>query len=166
MKAALLTLFLGVLWMPFYVSAADNGQLPATGGETRENKPANTGPEVAIAGRVTRAVFTSDIKDHEPVDNISTLTNDKTRICYFTEIRGMAGQTVVHRWEYKGKVLLEMPFKVGSSRWRLYSIKTLDPTWLGEWKASVVDATGSSLSVNTFTYMKKPGSGPTPAARQ
>ncbi len=166
MKAALLAIFFGILWMPFYVSAADSGPLPATGGATPENKPGNAGPEVAIAGRVTRAVFTSDIKDHEPVDNISTLTNDKTRICYFTEIRGMAGQTVVHRWEYKGKVLLEMPFKVGSSRWRLYSIKTLDPAWLGEWKASVVDATGSSLSVNTFTYMKKPGSGPTPAARQ
>jgi Protein of unknown function (DUF2914) len=161
---AFVTLFFGVLlWMPFYVNAAGDGQFPATGGETPETKPAGSTPEVAIAGRVSRAVFTSDVKDHEPVDSISTLDNDKTRICYFTEIRGMAGQTVVHRWEYKGKVLLEMPFKVGSSRWRAYSIKTLDPSWLGEWKASVVDASGSSLSVNTFTYVKKPGGGPAAA---
>ena len=161
MKTALLTLFLGFLWAPCCVNAADNGQSPAGGGKTTQSAPVEPGatpaiPEVAIAGRVTRAVFTSDVKDHEPVDDISTLTNDKTRICYFTEIRGMAGQTVMHRWEYKGKVLAEIPFKVGSQRWRAYSVKTLDPAWLGEWKASVVDATGSSLSVTTFTYVKKP----------
>jgi len=159
MKAAFVTLFFGILWVPFYVNAADVGQFPTVDVEAVEGKPANSAPAPLIAGQVTRAMFTTNVKDHEPVDNISTLTNDITRICYFTEIRGMAGQTVVHRWEYKGKVLLEMPFKVGSSRWRAYSVKTLDPSWLGEWKASVVDATGSSLSVTTFTYMKKPDSG-------
>ena len=159
MKATFVTLFFGILWAPFYVNAADVGQFPAVDVEALEGKPANSAPVPLIAGQVTRAVFTSNVKNHEPVDNISTLSNDITRICYFTEIRGMAGQTVVHRWEYKGKVLLEMPFKVGSSRWRAYSVKTLDPSWLGEWKASVVDASGSSLSVNTFTYMKKADSG-------
>jgi len=159
MKAAFVTLLISVLWAPFYVNAAEDGRFPAINVKPTENKSSEARAGVAIAGQVTRAQFTSDVRDHEPVDNILTLGNDKTRICYFTEIVGMAGQTVMHRWEYKGKVLLEMPFKVGSSRWRAYSIKTLDPSWLGEWKASLVDATGSSLSVNTFTYMKKTDSG-------
>jgi len=113
-------------------------------------------PAVLIPGNVTRAQFTRDIKDLEPVDTVSTLTNDQTRIVYFTEIRGMAGQTVTHRWEFNGKVVLEKTHEVGSSRWRAYTSKKLDPASLGEWKASVVDAAGGTLSVNTFSYLKKP----------
>ena len=75
----------------------------------------------------------------------------------------MAGQSVTHRWEYNGKIILEVPIKVGTSRWRAYSTKTLFPSWVGEWKVSVVDAAGGTLSVNTFTYLKKPET-PAPVA--
>jgi len=120
-----------------------------------EAAPATARAPVLIAGSVTRALFTRKVKDLEPVDTVSVLTNDKIRITYFTEIHGMAGQTITHRWEFNGKVLLEKKHEVESSRWRAYTSKTLDPTWLGEWKASVVDAAGGTLSVNTFTYMRK-----------
>ncbi len=159
MKARVLALFLGVPWTTFYVNAAEIGPPPAASEKTGVVSDAPTvpaRPAVAIPGEVARALFTTDIVNLEPVDTVSTLTNDKTRVSYFTVIEDMAGQTVVHRWEYKDKVLLEMPFEVGSSHWRIYSTKTLDPSWLGEWKASVVDAAGGSLSVNTFTYMQKP----------
>jgi hypothetical protein len=136
-----------------------------------DTRPEDTNPPVTeeaaatpvlIAGQVTRALFTRKVKDLEPVDTVSVLTNDITRITYFTEIRGMAGQTVTHRWEFNGEIVLEKQHEVGSSRWRAYTSKTLDPASLGEWKASVVDSAGGTLSVNTFTYMKKPDSGTTP----
>lgn len=110
---------------------------------------------VPIPGVVTRAQLTHEIKDLEPVDTVSTLTNDETRIVYFTEIHDMAGQTVKHRWEYSGQVILEVPIHVSTSRWRAYSSKTLLPSWIGDWKVSVVDAAGGTLSVNTFTYLGK-----------
>lgn len=156
MKAIFPALFLGLLSAPF-VHAADNIVPPGVAEKTPvETIPAADTADHAVpaSGRVLHAQFTTAVKNHEPVDTVSTLGNDKTRISYFTEILGMAGQTVTHRWEYKDKVLLEMPFKVGSSHWRIYSTKTLEPAWLGEWKASVVDAAGSSLCVNTFTYVK------------
>lgn len=131
------------------------GAWPALATDT--TVPPSTAPAaVPIPGEVTRALFTHDIKDLEPVDAISTLANDRTRIVYFTEIHDMAGQTVKHRWEYNGKIILEVPIKVGTSRWRAYSTKTLDPAWTGEWKVSVVDAAGGTLSVNTFSYLKQP----------
>lgn len=145
-------------WLSFSVHAAGDHSLPAAAvPDTAGLEPAATAPRpaVAVAGTVMRAVFTTDIEDHKPANIIFNLTNDKTRVWYFTEIKGMAGQTVIHRWEYNGKLMLEKPFKVGASHWRVYSSKTLDPSWLGEWKASTVDANGSSLSVNTFTYMQK-----------
>lgn len=158
MKISIPVLFLGGLWVTFYAQAADSSQSPASGAAA-PSQPADARPAVAIAGQVTRALFTRRVNDLEPVDAVSVLTNDITRVTYFTEITGMAGQTITHRWEYNGKVVLEKRLEVGSSRWRAYSSKKLDPAWLGEWKASVVDVAGGTLSVNTFTYMKNPEAG-------
>ena len=132
------------------------GPLPtqATNEQTQPNPSVKAA--VLIPGVVTRSQLTHDIKDLEPVDAVSVITSDRTRVVYFTEIHDMAGQTVMHRWEYNGKIILEVPIKVGTSRWRAYSTKTLLPSWSGDWKVSVVDAEGGTLSVNTFTYLKKP----------
>jgi hypothetical protein len=91
------------------------------------------------------------------------LPNTDTRVYFFTELKGMAGQTVTHRWEHNGKVMAEVPLEVGSDRWRTFSSKTLDPGQTGEWKASVVDAGGSTLSASTFTYNAAPATAPTEA---
>ena len=110
-------------------------------------------------GSVARATFTSNVTEREPVDAISTLSNNNQQIYYFTEILDLPGGSVKHRWEYNGELMAEIPFTIGGPRWRVYSSKTLDPQWLGEWKVSTIDASGSVLSVNTFTYME----GTTPA---
>jgi hypothetical protein len=123
--------------------------------EQAPTDPATKSP-VLIPGVVTRSQLTRDIKDLEPVDTVTVLISDQSRVIYFTEIHDMAGETVKHRWEYNGKIILEIPIKVGTSRWRAYSTKTLLPSWIGDWKVSVVDAAGGTLSVNTFTYLKKP----------
>lgn len=145
MKAFFLILATGLLGLSLPARATDEAA-----------SEASAKAAVPIPGVVTRSQFTRDIENLEPVDTVSTLTSDATRIVYFTEIHDMAGQTVTHRWEFNGKIILEVPIKVGTSRWRAYSTKTLAPSWIGEWKVSVVDAAGGTLSVNTFTYMKKP----------
>lgn len=143
-------------WYLFLGLAVLGGSLPIQATDEPAPPGASAKAAVLIPGIVTRSQLTRDIKDLEPVDTVSALTNEQTRIVYFTEIHDMAGQTVMHRWEFNGKVILEVPIKVGTSRWRVYSTKTLLPSWVGEWKVSVVDAAGGTLSVNTFTYMKKP----------
>jgi len=157
-------LFFSVLWISF-ATAAENIRPESTASPTAaEAAPATARAPVLIAGSVTRALFTRQVKDLEPVDTVSVLTNDNTRIIYFTEIHGMAGQTITHRWEFNGKIVLEKKHEVESSRWRAYTSKKLDPAWLGEWKASVVDAAGGTLSVNTFTYMRKSDTGAAPVS--
>lgn len=111
------------------------------------------------AGTVTRAAFTTAVADREPVGSINKLTADTSKVYYFTELRGMAGQTVTHRWEYNGKVMAEVPFTVSGPRWRVYSSKNLQEDWTGEWKVSVIDQAGGTLAVNTFTY-EKPAAAP------
>jgi len=118
-----------------------------------ETEAAQPNAEVAAAGHVTRSVFTSGVEDREPTDSISRLGNDARRIVYFTEIRGMAGKTIIHRWKFDGQVKGEVAFDVGADRWRVHSSKQLDPSWLGVWTVTVVDVDGNTLSEDAFTYV-------------
>ncbi len=106
----------------------------------------------SAAGRVDRATFTTAVVDREPQDTVETLTNDTSRIYYFTEIHDMEGATVTHQWSFNGQVVAEVPFEIGGPRWRLYSSKNMDPMWLGEWTASVTDASGNVLASHSFAY--------------
>jgi hypothetical protein len=111
-------------------------------------------PEGAVApeGFVESSTFTTSIVDRAPQDTIATLGNDHNKIFYFTDVRNMTGQTLTHRWEFNGQVMAEVTFEIGGPRWRVNSSKMLEPVWLGEWTASAVDASGRTLSSNTFSY--------------
>lgn len=135
--------------------AADEAVSPAANPEQQAEAPATP----AATGTIARSTFTTAVENREPVDSISKLGADRNKIYYFTELKDMGGQQVTHRWEYNGKVMAEVPFQVGGSRWRVYSSKLLDNDWKGEWKVSVIDTNGSTLSVNTFTYTGESASG-------
>ena len=125
-------------------AAAQPAAAPATQSQAQ--------PQAKSTGTVTRAQFTSAVQDREPVDKLSNLSNDQNRVYFFSEIKDAANQKITHRWEHNGKVVSEIGFDVGGNRWRVFSNKTLDPSQTGEWKVSVVDEAGSTLSASTFTY--------------
>ncbi len=104
-------------------------------------------------GVVSRAIFTSQIVDREPADNLTEMSNDTQRIYFFTDLRKLEGQIVTHRWEYNGKTMAEVKFKVGSGpRWRVFSSKNLLPEWTGEWTVIVTDESGWTLKAGVFEY--------------
>ncbi|NOX76735.1 MAG: DUF2914 domain-containing protein [Gammaproteobacteria bacterium] len=106
-------------------------------------------------GRVARAVFTSKIVDREPVDSLSQIPNSLNRIYFFTDLRGLEGQIVTHRWEYQGEVMAEVKFKVGAGpRWRVYSSKNLLPEWLGKWTVVVTDQNNWPVKASIFEYVE------------
>lgn len=130
--------------LPLAVAAQDKA--PAQG------QPA---PTTAQEDHLARAVFTTGINDHEPVNQVTTVPTSTQKIYFFTEIRGMSGHIVKHRWEYNGKTMAEVEFGVGGPRWRVWSSKNLLPRWQGEWRVSVVDEAGTVLGSRTFTYGAK-----------
>ena len=115
---------------------------------------------------VARSVFTTAIDNREPVDQVGQLSNDSSLINFFTEIRGMEGHVITHRWEKDGEVKAEVSFNVGGNRWRVWSSKNLDPSWLGNWQVSVVDEGGNVLAQESFAYIPVAESSaqPTPAS--
>jgi hypothetical protein len=108
-----------------------------------------------------RASFTSQIIDREPTDRLAELSNDRQVVYFHTELLGLDGSEVIHRWEFNGRTMAEVPFRIGADRWRVWSSKRLDRVWLGEWTAKVVSDDGTVLASETFRYT---AAVPTPAA--
>ncbi len=103
-----------------------------------------------------RAALTASVVDREPQGRVKQLTNDRDRVFYFTDVRGMTGETLIHRWELNGAVVVEVALAIGGPRWRTYSTKQLDPSALGDWTVSAIDASGRVLSSDGFSYVEAP----------
>ncbi len=123
--------------------------------------PAKAGPSQAQASasvastEVALARFTTAVEEREPVDSITFLDASDAgadRVLFYTDLRGLEGDTVTHRWEYNGQVMGEVPFQIGGPRWRVWSSKQLMPTWLGEWSVEVVKGDGEVIATESFTY--------------
>jgi len=119
-----------------------------------EQEVAAVGPErpPVPAQAVARGTFATAVDQREPVDSITSLESDQSRVYYFTELVGINGRRVTHRWEYQGEVVAEVPIEIGAARWRAYSSKNLLASQLGEWTVSVVDESGHVVHTNSFVY--------------
>ena len=105
------------------------------------------------SGYVARAQFTTEVVDREPSNRVLILANDVREVFFFTDLRGLEGQTVHHRWEFDGKVVSNVEFKVEGPRWRVYSRKDLDPFALGKWTVVVTDENGWPIKAAIFKYI-------------
>lgn len=107
-----------------------------------------------ISGSVSRSSFTLAVVNREPRKRITELSNDQFHIYFFTELKGLAGQTVTHRWSYKGQNMAEVKFSVGATRWRIWSSKVLLPDWTGEWTVTVINELGQEIFSDSFNYVE------------
>lgn len=103
-------------------------------------------------GSVARAAFTREIVEREPTEELDALEPGVEEVLYFTELRGLGGRTVTHRWQLDGALQAEVPFEVGGPRWRVYSSKQLDPEASGRWSVEVVDEDGRVLRDDAIGY--------------
>jgi hypothetical protein len=72
------------------------------------------------------------------------------RVVLYTELRGLAGETISHRWERDEQTMAVVPFQVRGDRWRVHSSKRLTPALRGSWKVAVTDAHGAVLASRSF----------------
>ncbi len=101
---------------------------------------------------VSRAQFTTAIENKEPVSKLGEVSTDVTRVYYFTELRGLSGHTITHRWEYQGQVMADITFNIEANRWRTWSSKNMLASWTGTWQVSVLDEGGNILEQSQFEY--------------
>jgi hypothetical protein len=154
-----LVLVTALLFATAGISNADNsaatGNMPASDAQEMlvEENPKSKIPAEKTQGKVARAIFTSEIIDREPANDLTNMDNTSGRIYFFTDLRNLTGQIVTHRWEYNDVVMAEIKFKVGGgSRWRVYSSKNLLPEWTGTWTVFVTDENEQTLNTSIFNY--------------
>lgn len=103
---------------------------------------------------VVRAQLALRVIDREPGEPLQSPVNlgaGARTVYYFTEFRNLRGQTVTHRWEYDGRVMASIPFRVEGNRWRVYSSKRIGDNQRGPWRVTAVDKAGAVLARAEFS---------------
>lgn len=107
----------------------------------------------AFAGEISRALFTIGVDNREPVIMVDSIDSSSyTSISFFTELQDMSGRNITHQWTYNDKVMFEKTFEVKGPRWRVWTSKTLIPSWTGTWTVNVLDDDRSVLTSKSFDY--------------
>jgi hypothetical protein len=95
-------------------------------------------PLAIATPEVLRAQFTTMIKRGDPVNAVNIVDDPHMPVSFFTEVRGMKGRTVTHRWIRGGVVEYEVSFKVKGATWKVWSTQLLPADKPGTWQVETV----------------------------
>jgi hypothetical protein len=107
-----------------------------------------TQPEEGVA----MAQITTTISRRYPADEIKALGNPHQPISFFTEVHGMSGKEVTHRWFHGDELVFEAAFTIRGDAWRVWSTQLLPKNMPDEWKVEAVDDKGDVLATRELTY--------------
>lgn len=108
-------------------------------------------PGGARAMDVVEAVITTGIVDHLPIDSVESYTVNAGRLYCFTRVLGSAGRDkVIHVWRRDGQEMARVELPLRSDDFRTWSVKTLLPSWSGNWTVDVTDDAGKILASIPF----------------
>lgn len=113
----------------------------------------NVNAQLSKQASVARAIFTTGIENREPVNQVLVLSNSSNTIYFFTDLRHLQGQKIIHRWEYEGKTVTSKIFKVDGPRWRVYSKIMLPTEKTGTWSVVVTTDQGLPIKAAIFKYV-------------
>jgi hypothetical protein len=104
---------------------------------------------------VTRVQLAARMQGREPgppIDLPVRLSQSQSRTIYFfTELRGLSGRPVLHRWERNDRIMQQRQLHPASQSWRAYTTMTITGNMRGSWRISAVDAmTGQVLAERHF----------------
>jgi len=111
---------------------------------------------VSKEGSISRAVFTSSVQNHEPIDQLNTLSQLISEVFYFTEFKHFQGQTLIHEWSHHGMLSHRVSFSVTGKRWRVHSSKAfkLGKQQEGTWTVKVLNQVGGILRESQINYIR------------
>ena len=103
--------------------------------------------------KVSKAVFTEQIIDREPVTIFATSIPKYVReIKFYTQISHANNQTLSHRWRFNDQVLATIPLEIKSDDYRTWSSKKMSSAWQGTWHVEVLDTNQAVIYRKSFNY--------------
>lgn len=117
-----------------------------------EAKPGNkNNTKNPVEPEIARAIFTTGVRDHEPVNEINELKKPRKLLFFFTELMGMTNRQLEHRWYYENEPVGVELIQPKSPRWRVASRVLLEDRF-GMWAVEVVDENGEVLLRKEIIY--------------
>ncbi len=109
--------------------------------------------------KVSRAVLTTQVVDREPISALGrdvSMSDFDGQLVFFSELRGMQGQTVSHIWYYENQTMATVELGVHTARYRTFSSKNIMPTQTGLWRVDLRDSNNNLLATREFRLTAKP----------
>jgi hypothetical protein len=127
---------------------------------TRPDYPDTTTQEPAIQDdMVKRAVICSGVSNHEPTDSLTMIPPTMNKVFFFTEIAGLEGKTITHRWLKDGAKVADVRISVATNRYRCHSSRSVAGK-SGNWSVQVLGEDGEKLVERSFTVGNPNGQTP------
>lgn len=110
---------------------------------------------LAANNHVPQAVVTTGLDANaKPTEIITSVDRNVGTVFFYTELSGLSGQTVAHRWIHNGKTVATVNIAVRSNYTRTFSRSSINPNHIGRWEVQVVRSNGQVLASRIFTVMQ------------
>ncbi len=101
--------------------------------------------------RIKDAVVCQEVVDRLPIGTGDVFDKGTGKVFCFTRVVGLNdGGDIIHNWYYKGTLKSTTRLSVGSSNWRTWSSKSINPEFTGEWMVEVLTEDGRPLESLIF----------------
>lgn len=112
-------------------------------------------PLIKSSIKIQQPVLAEKVENRYPINLLSSPVPKYIRqVYFFAQVQNAKGQTIYHRWLYKGKMMAEVPLKIGSDQYRTWSSKHLSSAWAGRWTIEVLNEQKQPIYRFQFNYIK------------
>jgi hypothetical protein len=108
-----------------------------------------------FSDKVKRFIISSSVNKNEPTGTIHDIVFDNNNLATvyaFSDVSHLKDTALYYIWILDGESVAKVKVKVGSSRWRSYSRKFIQPNMHGEWKVELRNGEGAKLASSVFYY--------------
>lgn len=104
---------------------------------------------------VAQAIITTGVTNASPeTDHLTVIDHGVGSITFYTEIIGLRGQTVSHRWLYNNHEIASISLHIAANRSLNWTQTTIHPDQLGTWTAQLITANGTVLTSQNFEVVQ------------
>ena len=103
--------------------------------------------------QITNATFTTALVGGQPTDYVQNIANSVREVYYYSEVAGLKGKTITHRWQREGEVKAEIKIRIDTDPAQAVSKLKLRPEWTGAWTVQTLDGSGKVIAENSFAYL-------------
>jgi hypothetical protein len=120
--------------------------------EKPHSKPILTTDDIAPGADMMTAEICERVEDRNPVGSGESFTSSIPSVSCYTVIKSAHDLDIRHIWYFNNRQVLNVPLRISASDtgWRVFSTKSLSPSFKGPWKVDIQTENGTLLKSLSF----------------